>query len=150
MGDIPDMIRDLRGVSDRKEILKSVRRTIREPLPGTRKAIKARALRTLPSRGGLARWVASTRVTAQIKLTASVVRVTIKGGRNSSKKRSDVNAIDRGRLRHPSWGRRGPGQWHNQTVVPGFFTQAVESQSGEFRGAVDRGVTIVTERLNRG
>lgn len=150
--DLTRLIADLKGVSDRKDILKEVRRTIRGPLPNTRKNVKAAAVRTLPTRNGLGKWVAGTRLSAKIKLTASAVSVNIRGGRNSagSKKRSDINAIDRGRVRHPSWGRRGPGQWHTQTVVPGFFTKTVEEQRPEYVEAVDKGAAIVVERLNRG
>lgn len=152
MDDLARLIADLKGVEARKEILKEVRRTIRGPLPGTRKAVKASALSTLPSGGGLAAWVAATRLSAKITLKANQVRVNIRGGRNSagSGKRSDINAIDRGRLRHPSWGRRGPGQWHTQAVVPGFFTKTVEGQRDEYVEAVDKGAAIVVERLNRG
>lgn len=150
--DLTRLIADLKGVTDRKDILKEVRRTIRGPLPNTRKLVKASALSTLPSGGGLNAWVAATRLSAKITLTASKVAVNIRGGRNSagSKKRSDINAIDRGRLRHPSWGRRGPGQWHTQTVVPGFFTKTVEGQRDEYVEAVDKGAAIVVGRLNRG
>ena len=150
--DLSRLIADLKKTTDSKAVLKEVRRTIRGPLPATRRAIKSSALRTLPSSNGLAAWVAATKVTAKITLTASRVAVNIRGGRNSagSKKRSDINAIDRGRVRHPSWGRRGPGQWHNQTVVPGFFTKTVEERRPEFVEAVDKGASIVVERLNRG
>jgi hypothetical protein len=148
--DLSRLIADLKGVTDRKDILKEVRRTIRGPLPGTRKAIKTSAMRNLPSGNGLNAWVAALRITAKITLTASRVAVNIKGGRNSSGARSDIKAIDRGRVRHPSWGRRGAGQWHNQTVVPGFFTETVEGRRGEFVEAVDKGASIVVERLNRG
>ncbi len=149
--DLARLIADLKGVTDRKDILKAVRKTIREPVPPTRKAIKAKALATLPKSNGLAKWVAATKITAKITLTASRVAVNIRGGRNSSTgKRSDINAIDRGRVRHPSWGHRGPGQWHNQTVTAGFFTKTVEENRGEFVEAVEKGANIVVERLNRG
>lgn len=151
MSDLTRLIADLKRTESSKAVLKEVRRTIRRPIPAAREGIKAAALRTLPVRGGLNRWVASTKVTASIALTARRVQVTLKGGRNSARKRSDVNAIDRGRVRHPAWGRRGPGQWSNQTVVPGFFTTTVEQKHAEdFRQAVDEGASIIAERLNRG
>ncbi len=151
MEDLPRLIADLKKTDASKEILKEVRRTFREPLPALRKEIKKVAKRDLPRRGGLGAWVAGTRVGAQIKLTGREVSLKIRGGRNSeSKKRSDINAIDRGRLRHPSWGRRGPGQWHTQTVKPGFFSGTVEASRSEFVKSVEKGTNIVVERLNRG
>jgi hypothetical protein len=151
MDDLPRLIADLKRTTDSKAVLKEVRRTIRGPLPETRRRVKLAALRNLPRGNGLGAWVAKTRLTAKIKLTGSTVAVNIKGGRNSaSKKRSDIDAIDRGRVRHPSWGRRGPGQWHNQAVAPGFFTKTVEEQRSEYVDAVEKGASIVVERLNRG
>lgn len=116
------LIRDLKKFEGRKEIVKALRKEIRKPVPGVRKAIRARALSTLPASGGLAAWVAKTRITVKIKLSGRAAGVTLVGGRNSRGGRTDVNAIDRGRLRAPNWGNPARG-WHEQTVTDGFFTQ---------------------------
>lgn len=116
---------DLKAFDGRREVVKALRRSIREPVPTIRAAVKARALAILPQRGGLAAWVAETKVSASVKVSSRVVGLLVKGGRNKiTGGRSDINAINRGRVRAPSWGRRWEGQWHTQTVQPGFFTDA--------------------------
>lgn len=143
---IDAFVRELRGFSGRKEILKQLRTEMRAPLPTVRKKIKTRALTTLPKRGGLNRWAASTRITAKITVNGRAVRVTVRGGRNSVGGESDIRALDRGRVRHPSWGRRGRGQWHNQRVTEGFFTVPIV-ESPEWReaclAAVDRALETI-------
>jgi hypothetical protein len=134
---------DLKGFEARKEVLKALRRSIRQPVPTIRAAIKASALEILPKGGGLNEWVAASRVSASVKATGRVVGLLIKGGRNKmTGGRSDINAINRGRVRAPNWGRRWDGQWHTQTVTPGFFTDpALESAD-----VVER---VTTEAVDR-
>lgn len=115
-------IRDLRKFEGRKELVRELRKEFRKPIPAVRKSIRARALSTLPAGGGLNKWAAKTRITADVKLSGRTVSVRLIGKRDSAKGKSDVNALDRGRVRHPSWGRRGAGQWHTQTVKAGFFS----------------------------
>jgi hypothetical protein len=145
-GSLDQLVRDLRGFEGRREVTKALRARIRKPVPQIRRAIKARALDTLPRRGGLNAWVASTRVTTVIRLAGRAAGVRLKGGRNSSKTRSDIRATDRGRVRAPSWGRRGAGAWHNQTVTPGFFTEPaadVDAWRTECVAAVDEALEVV-------
>lgn len=150
MGSIDDLIRDLRQFEGRKEVVKQLRKRLREPVPAVRKEIKARALSTLPRSGGLNVWVSKTRITAQVKVSSRSLTVKLRGGRNSSTgKRSDMRRIDRGRLRHPSWGRRGAGQWHTQTVEDGFFTIPAANAQG-WRFACIRAVDEATEVIRRG
>jgi hypothetical protein len=140
------LVRDLKGFEDRKVVLAALRKNIRRPVPAVRKAIRARALDTLPSRGGLNAWAASVRITVAIRTAGRAAGVRLKGGRNSAGGRSDIKALDRGRVRHPSWGRRGAGQWHNQTVPAGFITKPV-TESTEWRqaciDAVDEAVAVI-------
>jgi hypothetical protein len=140
------LVRDLKGFEDRKVVLRELRRNIRRPVPVVRKAIRARALDTLPSRGGLNVWAASTRISVTIRVAGRAAGVRLKGGRNSAGGRSDIKALDRGRVRHPSWGRRGAGQWFNQTVPAGFVTGPV-TESTEWHkaciDAVDAAVAVI-------
>lgn len=122
MGSLDDLVHDLRKFERRKEIVKALRKRIREPVPKIRRSIKARALATMPKSGGLNIWVSRTKVTAQVKFTGRKAGVKLRGARNSQKKKSDLRRLDAGRLRHPSWGKRGEGQWHLQGVPSGFFS----------------------------
>lgn len=146
---IEQFIAELKAFDGRKEVVKQVRTDIRAMLPEIRKAVKANALATLPKRGGLNRWVAAIRITSSLSVSGRRVRLVVKGGRNSSGGRSDVDAIDRGRVRAPSWGRRGKGAWHNQTVEPGFFTKPVTDE-GRLRAAADQAFDKALEQIRRG
>jgi len=132
--------RELRGFDNRRAVTRQVRRRITRPVRPIRKAIADRAVATLPSENGLGRWVARTRVTASVSFGGRRSGVRLVGKRKSSKSNSDVRAINRGRVRAPSWGRRGAGDWHVQSVTPGFFTVPagdVETWRSEIAAAVD-------------
>lgn len=139
-------VRELRGFSQRAEIVKQLRTDMRAPLPEVRKKVKARALSTLPKRGGLNKWASRTRITAKITVTGRAVRVRVRGARKSLGGESDISALDRGRVRHPSWGRRYRGQWHVQRVTEGFFSVPV-SEDDQWReaclAAVDRALETI-------
>jgi hypothetical protein len=134
---------ELKAFDGRREVVKALRRAIREPVPAIRAAVSASALSTLPRRGGLGAWVAASKLSASVKVTGRIVGLLIKGGRSKSTGgRADVRAIDRGRVRHPSWGRRWEGQWHTQLVRPGYFTDA----AAESADVVERTTTDAVDR----
>lgn len=149
MGTLAELARDLRKFEGKKELTKQLRAEFRKPVPEVRKSIKARALSTLPKRGGLNVWVSKVRVTAQIKMSGRSAGVRLKGGRNSSGGRTDVRAIDRGRVRAPSWGRRGRGAWHTQQVKPGFFTEPA-AEAKPWRDACLKAIDNALEVIRRG
>lgn len=144
------LIADLRGFEKRKEVVKALRKELRRPVPKARQAIRGAALRMLPRRGGLNAWVAASRVTAQVRLgSARSAGITLRGGRNSQGGRSDIKAIDRGRVRAPAWGNRSA--WHSQTVPEGYFTKTVsEDLAPAWREAAVSAVNEATEVLRRG
>jgi hypothetical protein len=148
-GSLDQLVRDIRGFEGRREVLKALRARIRKPVPEIRKAIKARALDTLPGRGGLNVWVAAIRIGTTIKLSGRAAGVRLRGGRNSTGGRSDVKRIDRGRVRAPSWGRRTRGSWHTQTVPAGFFTKPA-ADVGPWRAECVAAVDEALEVIRRG
>jgi hypothetical protein len=140
---------DLRRFSGRKEMSKLLRKRLREPVPAVRRAIRRRALATMPQRGGLARWVAATKITARISLSGRGAGVVLRGSRKSVGDKSDLRRLDAGRIRHPSWGRRGRGQWHTQAVRPGWFTgEAAEYDA--WRGAIEAAVADACKEMAGG
>lgn len=149
MGDLDDLVRDLRRFDRRKAVTKALREKIRQPVPEVRRSIKARALATLPRRGGLNVWVSRTRVSAVIKLAGRSAGVTLKGSRKSLNDKSDLRRLDRGMVRAPSWGRRGSGDWHTQRVTPGFFTEP-STQTQAWRDACVAAVDEALEEIARG
>lgn len=149
MGTLDALIRDLRKFEGRKDVVHALRKEIRQPLPAVRKAIKRAALDTLPRRGGLGVWVAKTRITTTIKLSGRSAGVKLKGGRSSTRGRSDIKAIDRGRVRAPSWGRRTRASWHTQSVPAGYFTDTA-AKAHEWRAAAVKAVDKALETIARG
>jgi len=154
VGDIHTLVRSLRGFSRDNEITKAVRVELRKPVPAVRTRIKMAARAQLPRSGGLGDWVAGTQITAKVEFSAKIVKVRLRGGRNSFANlrgtggaRSDIRAIDRGRVRHPFWGRRYRGQWRTQNVQPGFFSKTAE-EAPEWGEAIDRAITVALEKIH--
>lgn len=149
MATVEQLMAELRGFKDRKVVLKELRAGIRNPFPEVRKRIKKNALATLPKSGGLNKWVAKSRITLRVKFSGSSVGVTVVGGRNSQGGETDLKRLDRGTTRHPSWGRRGSGQWHTQKVTAGFFTKPVE-EAQEWFDAIDAATDKAFDQIRRG
>jgi len=148
MGNVDQLVAELRAFRGRKEVLAAMRKGIRSGIGPVRKAVRQTAIETLPTRGGLGQWVAKTRINLNVRVGSSSARVRITGGRNSAGGQSDVNAIDRGRVRAPSWGRKGRDDWHTQSVDPGFFTETLDEQDG-FRANVDAEVDRALDTIRR-
>jgi hypothetical protein len=146
---IEEFVRELRGFQDRKVVLKELRKGIRRPFPAVRKAVRKNAVDTLPKSGGLGKWASGIRINLRIKTTSRAASVTVVGGRNSAGGRSDIKALDRGRVRAPSWGRRGKGSWHTQTVPVGFFTKPV-TEAKEWHDEIDKSVDTAFDQIRRG
>lgn len=144
-----ELVRELRGFRLRKEITNACARGIRAATKPARQAIKKAAKDNLPKRGGLNVWVSRISVLAQVRLSGNRAGVKLKGGRNSLGARSDIRAIDRGRVRAPSWGHRTKASWHTVTVTPGFFTQTA-ADLPDWRGGVDQEVDQALEKIRRG
>jgi hypothetical protein len=147
VGDIRTLVRSLRQFEADEVLIKAVAAEIRKPVPAVRARIKVTAVNTLPSSGGLGVWVAGTRITAKVTLAGRAAGLRLRGGRRSSHAQSDIRAIDRGRVRHPSWGRRYRGQWFTQMVTPGFFTKTA-AESPEWDAAIERGIALATGTIH--
>lgn len=139
--------RAVRRLGSDRRIVNNMAREIRAAGPPIRAEIRRSALATLPKRGGLNRWVAASRVTVRVRRGASSAGVTVVGGRNSSRGRSDLKRIDAGRVRAPLWGDRR--YWHLQSVRPGFFRVSDEGVTA-FRDAVVRAVDQAAAEVLRG
>lgn len=148
--DIRAFARELRRFEDRKVVLRNLRVAIRKPFPAVRAKVRASAKAILPKRGGLNAWAAAIRVNLTLKATTTrSAGVIVKGGRNSAGGRSDVRALDRGRVRAPSWGRRGQGAWHTVLVEPGFFTTPVV-EAEEWHAEIEQAVSDALDTIRRG
>lgn len=97
----------------RRELFRGIQRTTKP----VRLAMSAHAGRVLPQRGGLAAKMARSRFSTKTRT-----------GRNPGvviavRNPIDVRSIDRGRVRHLTFGHR---PWKDQAVAPGAFTEPFE------------------------
>jgi hypothetical protein len=140
---------ELRAFDGRRAVVQAARRGITRALPAVRKAVRAHALEILPKGNGLAAWVAAARISVKISYASRSAGIRLKGSRKSLADKSDLQAIDAGRVRAPSWGRRSAGSWHSQSVPAGWWTDPVSADEG-FRDHVDQVVDEALEVIRRG
>lgn len=105
----------------RVQLLRGLRNGAKPLIPAVREAARAQ----LPKSGGLNEQVASQRVSVRNSLsprTASVRLVTTA---------PDTQQTDQGFVRHPTFGRRGKGQWKQQPLpaAAGWWTKTLERET---------------------
>lgn len=144
--DIEVFIAELRAFDGRREVVKAMKRELNTTIPAVSREIRQYAVTVLPHRGGLGAWAAASRITPSIRDAGRRVSVRLKGSRKSIADKSDLKKLDAGSVRHPSWGRRGVGQWHTQRVHSGWFTTPARA-SNEWRTAVDRAVDNAFDQI---
>lgn len=130
-------------------VVREVQREIDEPLPLMRTRVQASALSKLPHRGGLAAWAAAAHLTSAVHAIGDTVTATLKIHRTSMHKPSDLRALDRGRVRHPAWGRRRGSDWHIQLVAPKVYSEPITA-SPEWRRAVVRACDRASDVIRHG
>jgi hypothetical protein len=141
------LARELRAFDDRRALVKAMRRGLNKAAKTqVTPAIREHAVAILPKSGGLNAWVAAARVTTSIRYGSRTAGIRLRGSRKSLKNKSDLQRIDAGKVRAPTWGRRGPGFWHTQAVAPGWFTDPA-SKSTAFRDTVDAEVDRVLDEI---
>jgi hypothetical protein len=143
------LVAELKSFDRRREIVKAMSQGIRKAAPSVRSKIKRVAMESLPAAGGLNAWVAKIRISTKVRTSGRRAGVVLTGGRNSDGGRSDINAIDRGRVRAPTFGHRSKNSWHTVTVQPGFFTRTA-AEATEWRSQVDAEVDKALDELRRG
>lgn len=130
-------------------ITRAAREEIDEPLPIIRAKVKASALAKLPKSGGLAAWAAAAKLTAHVVTMGNTVTAHLKVQRRSLRGESDLRALDRGRVRHPAWGRRRHDDWAIQTVTPRVYSEPI-TESPEWRAAAVRAADSGADVIRHG
>jgi hypothetical protein len=141
--------RELRAFDGRRQVVQAMRRGITRGIKTPIAAVKAHAADILPSTGGLNRWVAAARIGVKISYGARSAGVKLRGGRKSLTDKSDLAAIDRGRVRAPSWGKRTQASWHTVLVTPGWWTTPLEADTA-VRDAVEAEVDRALDTIRNG
>lgn len=141
---------EIRSFSDRRVVINTIRQDLRKPLPALRKQVRSSALSTLPSRGGLAVWVARAALRVQLQDRGRSAGVKVKMSRKSDDgDKADLNALDTGgNIRHPLYGNRA--HWYGQRVPAGFFSKPWERFRPAFIKTCDEAFDRALEVIRRG
>lgn len=145
--DLVQLGKTLKALGD-KTILPTLRRELNADTKEQRRKIRDR-IRTgsgLPQRGGLAKWLAGTPATStHVERDRASIKLKL------SKRGHDIAAANRGRLRHPVFGRR---PWVTQDIASGWWESAAEPEVEELArkvaDAVDRAVQRAVEQYKSG
>ena len=143
------LARDLKAAGD-KGLTKELRSGLQRSTRPLKAAAKAGALEHLPNSGGLAEEVAASRFTTRANLLGRnpSVKLVAAGRQNAEGRKHDLDAMDRGRLRHPLYGRR-KARWYTQLVRPGWFTESLQHAAPAVRSELDKAVAAVIAKLGR-
>lgn len=104
-----------------------------------KEAAKASARSRLPARGGLAARVVGAKYSTRRRRDG--IRITARAGTQ----RVDLEALDRGEVRHPVFGDRRV--WVRQRVVPGWWTRPMQDGAPAVRRELERVMDEVSREL---
>lgn len=128
------------------KILPDMRRGLSKLGPSAKKQVQAEVEAKMPKSGGYAGVLAKAiRVRMRSDLgftTAGITLVTYADGKGA---RRDVNALNRGILRHPVYGRRR--SWVAQRVPAEFWDDAMDKTSDDAQARVREVLDKTIERL---
>jgi hypothetical protein len=123
----------------RRDLLRGIQRA-GKPLKA---AAREGALRNLPSTGGLNEFVADAKVSVRTRSAGRNPGVRLTGKKSGH----DLQAIDRGRVRHPVFGNRRA--WVNQSVRAGWWTEALQDAAPKVRQELVEVVEDIARRVTR-
>ena len=116
--------------ADRK-VASGLRRRVRDASKPLAEAVAKDGPEGLPESGGLADWLRQAKPSLSMTQTRVAIKLTGMVG-TRTRKTSDLNAINRGRLRHPVYARPGrKAGWTNQRVAAGTYDAAIDTHGAE-------------------
>ena len=139
--DLGVLAKRLKEVGD-KELKKELLRGIRLGTKGTHAKIRESALENLPSSGGLNALIAKSKISTKTRMSGRWTGINIK-----ATDRHEVDAINRGFVRHPVYGNRT--KWVTQPVTAGWFKAPIEADAPEIRDAIGQVMKDIATKLER-
>jgi hypothetical protein len=109
-----------------KELRKDMLRGLRNAAKPMATSIKEEAAAVLPKGGGLNEWVAKSPISPRTRTTGKSAGVRITGRKTGH----DLEAINRGRVRHPTYGH---SPWVSETVSSGWWERGALKKEGLVR-----------------
>jgi len=136
----------VRAAGSDRTIVRELEREINAAARPIRPEVRANVRAELPASGGLGEWVARSAARVKGIRGPRVAGVHLSWSRRSLAGASNLNAIDRGRVRHPLFGRR-PGRWYNQPVPPKSISSVVKRHKPAFERAVVDAVNTAMRKV---
>lgn len=119
--------------------------TARKALEPFNRAVFDQIQQDFPHRGGYADLFAgSFRVIPRINAGGGRVRIRLQGTARGRAKKRDAAALNRGVLRHKTWGHL---PWHHQSIPPGFWDRPAQKLVNDLRGKLAEVVERVAKKI---
>jgi hypothetical protein len=146
---LASLARDLKAAGE-KGLTKELRAGLQRSTRPLKEAARAGALEYLPASGGLADEVAASKLTSRASLLGRnpSLKIVAAGRPNAEGRKHDLDAMDRGRLRHPLYGRRH-ARWYTQLVRPGWFSESLQKRAPAVRQEIEKAVGQIVDKLGR-
>ncbi|MFN2384138.1 MAG: hypothetical protein ABR559_07740 [Gemmatimonadota bacterium] len=132
--------RRLKTAGNKRELERELFRGLNRAVKPIRAGVKASALETLPSGGGLAAIVAKSKITVRRRTSGAGVGIRMVGSHEH-----DIRAMDRGKLRKPLFGDKR--HWYMQLLQPGWWTTPTQEGGEDARGEIVRVVAHIKKRI---
>lgn len=135
-----DVARQIRGAN--RELRKELARAMTKATKPLKVAVKRSARTRLPRQGGLGRRVARAKMATKTKVAGPTANVSI-----VAVHKYDLDAIDRGRVKHPTYGHK---PWVIQLVRPGYWTEPLVQGGPQVRQEIVKAVDGIAKKMERG
>lgn len=129
--------KQLKQLADR-DLQRELTTALRNAMEPVKENMRAEAILTLPSHGGLNVRVAKTKLNTVVRSTPRTTGVRISA-------KAKLRRIDEGAVRHPVFGNRR--RWVTEKVKPGWFTRPAEEMAPQVRLALDAAMRRIARKL---
>lgn len=122
-----------------KELRSELYRGINRAAKPLKNEVKKSARERLPRKGGLNKKIAGTKIATKRRVTGSSAGVRLVGTSGY-----DIGSINRGRVRHLTFGHK---PWVNQTVRKGFWTDPLVAGAPQVQGEIQEVMDVIADEL---
>ena len=125
-----------------KELRSELYRGINRAAKPLKNDVKASARKRLPRKGGLNKKIAGTKIATKRRVSGDSAGVRLVGTSGY-----DIGSINRGRIRHLTYGHK---PWVNQVVPKGFWTDPLVAGAPKVQAEVQDVMDTITKQLGAG
>lgn len=122
-----------------KDLRSELYRGINRAAKPLKQDVRKSALVRLPSSGGLAKRVAKSKIATKRRTSGASVGIRLVGTSGY-----DIGSINRGRVRHLTYGHQ---PWVNQTVPAGFWTEPLTAGGPKVAAEIQDVMDDITQKI---